>query len=410
VLTLGLLEVALRVAPGALLPLKMLLRFRSEVRSTIAEQLGLPTASEVWTLARDDNGPAIQLMKPHARVVWDFRAPGTQGSIELDGQGFCNAATDSYDRPQLDLIVLGDSFAECILSDPLGTWPSRLGAITGRPVYNLGKGGVGPYEYIQIFKHFGVPKHPSIVVMNVYEGNDLRDSVRFHEHADAVQRGESPTDRAGERGEDPFDYQAALDNPLGRHSRVVNLIVIGAGQIFEGVRNKVMGAIGRPAPEQPDFRYSLDLPEGSVPFNVQNADQSEVRYARMLQSGKVSLDAFDDALDEFALLARENGFRGIVSYAPSAQTAYAPFVHYEDPSLADLMPWFSAEQRRHLAARSAELGLTFVDLTPAFQQAARERGGRQLLYHPVHVHYTPAGHEVAARALAPVIGSAETPR
>ena len=45
---------------------------------------------------------------------------------------------------------------------------SRIGRPTGLSVYNLGKGGIGPYEYLQIFLHFGLPKHPRIVVMSIW--------------------------------------------------------------------------------------------------------------------------------------------------------------------------------------------------------------------------------------------------
>jgi lysophospholipase L1-like esterase len=64
------------------------------------------------------------------------------------------------------------------------------------------------------------------------------------------------------------------------------------------------------------------------------------------------------------------------------------------------MPWFSATQRRHLAERSAALGLPFVDLSPALQAEARRLEGRELLYFPANVHYTPRGHRVVAEALA----------
>ena len=405
VLSLAVLEVALRVAPGALIPQKLLRRFQADVRSAIAQEIGLANASQMWTLARDDGGPELLLRKPGSEIVWDFHDGHARQAIRMDENGFCNAPSDRYDRDPIELVVLGDSFTECVVTDPARTWPSRLGALTGRSVYNLGKGGIGPYEYLQIFERFGVPKHPSVVVMSVYEGNDLRDAVLYHDYVEARRRGEQPTtELAGDRNTDPIDYQAALDHPLGRHSRAVDLLVVGAGQLFESVHNQWLRATGGKAPERVDFRYTLALPGRDVPFNVQNADESEVRFARMLHEGTVSLDAFDAALERLAALAREHGFRAIVSYAPSANTAYGAYVRYDDPALAELMPWFSAEQRRHLAARCEALGLEFVDLTPAFEAAVRERDADHLLYHPVNVHYTPDGHEVAAQALAQVVG------
>ena len=153
-----------------------------------------------------------------------------------------------------------------------------------------------------------------------------------------------------------------------------------------------------------NFRYELRFADGAiVPFNIQNADHAEVRYARWLQRGEVQLSAFDDALARFVALALEHDFQPVVSYAPSAYTAYAGFVAFEDDALTTLMPWFSGTQRAYLRQKAEELGFVFVDLTPALQAAAHRLQDEELLYYPANVHYTPAGHRVVADALAPVI-------
>jgi hypothetical protein len=81
-------------------------------------------------------------------------------------------------------------------------------------------------------------------------------------------------------------------------------------------------------------------------------------------------------------------------------------VAFRDPSLGELMPWFSARQRGYLASTGAGLGFTFVDLTPAFQRAAREIAAKDLLYFPTVLHLTPRGHAVAAAALAEALRGA----
>jgi hypothetical protein len=241
--------------------------------------------------------------------------------------------------------------------------------------------------------------------MNVYEGNDLRDALRYHEVA-ASHGGDGAI--ASDRNRDPIDYQALLDHPLGRTSYAVNLVVVALGQAWEGIRNGVLRLVGsEAAPEEVDFRYTLRFAEGEVPFNVENADESEVRHARMLRAGTVSLEAFDDALARFGALAREHGFTAIVSYTPSAYTAYAPFVEFRDPSLAELLTWFHAEQVRYLETKARGLGMRFVDLTPALAREARARQGRDLLYDPTNVHCTPSGHRVQAETLAEVLFALE---
>jgi hypothetical protein len=406
-ISMSCLEVALRAAPGAFVPLGMLKHFRAEPRLEIAERLGLNNLSQVHELPRDDDGPALWLPKPNAPV--SFPTAQGMGMARMDPQGFCNAPRDSYERERIELFALGDSFTACLVEDMTATWTSQLGQESGLAVYNLGRGGIGPYEYLQILKSYGLAKRPRYVVMNFYEGNDLRDADRYQQVAAQNRAGERSLAVAHDRDEAPFDFQAWLDNPLGRRSYAVNLAAVALGQGIDAVRKAVGRLTGSaPANETVEFRYDFHFDDGTrMPFNVENSDQSEVRYARKLRDGLVSLDSLDGALERYAALAREHGFTPVLSYTPSAYTAYAPFVRFQDPELAELMPWFHAEQRRYLKERSRELGLVFVDLTPALQDAARERQTSDMLYDPANVHCTTSGHRVQAQALARAIAALE---
>ena len=76
---------------------------------------------------------------------------------------------------------------------------------------------------------------------------------------------------------------------------------------------------------------------------------------------------------------------------------------FKDAALTTLMPWFSATQRAWLRERAEEMGIAFVDLTPALQAGARRLRADELLYYPANVHYTPSGHRVVGDALATAI-------
>jgi len=399
----GGLEVGLRLAPQ-LIPLTLLKRFHHEPRLAIARERSLKNESQMRVLPRDDGGPTLQIFKPHTEIVYDFHG-GEKGVTLLDDQGFCNPPRDSYDRSTLDLITIGDSFTWCIVLDPSLTWTSQLGEINGLSVYNLGRGGIGPYEYLQILKRLGLPKRPAYVVMNVYEGNDLRDSVRFHEHIEAARHGEMLYRNAADRGSHDLDLDALLDMPLLRNSYALNMIMAGIDKLYASLKIVFLMATGGDVPERIDFHYRLHFSTATVAFNVQNADESEVRMALRLKDGDIDLSVFDAALADFMALAHRHGFTPLVTYSPSAYTAYADFVEFDDPSLTELMPWFSRTQRDYFAHKSRELGFTFVDLTPALQAAAWERQSRDLLYHPINVHFTIAGHRVVAETLAAAVAA-----
>jgi hypothetical protein len=398
-LAMGILvEAGFRVAPG-LIPESLLKRFDRNARVEIAARRFLPNETQTWEPVRTDDGPPIKLFNANSEIAYDFPDTGGHGRMRMDARGFCNPPTDSPDRSQIDLIAIGDSFTACHAPAPEVTWPSELGRLLGMTAYNLGRGGYGPYEYLQLLELFGIEKHPRVVVMQLYEGNDLRDAARY-----AAYRAASPTERSrflDRAGWNPlrFEPAALLDNPMGRHSWAFDFAVVGLANAGSDLVDYLRPEPGR----RVNFHYTARFPEGAVAMNVQNNDQDEVRSARELAAGTLSLSLLDGALDRFADLARQYGFAGIVSYAPAAYTAYADVVVFDDPSLAASMAEFSRAQRSYLADATAARGVPFVDLTPALQGAARARRGAELLYYPINVHYTPAGQRVVAETVAAAV-------
>lgn len=391
------IEAGFRLAPG-LIPEDFLKRFEPHARGAIAARRFLPNASQTWEPARADDGPPIKLFEPHAEFAYTFVDTGEHGMLRMDALGFCNPPEDDPDRTHIPIIAIGDSFTACHAPAPERTWPSVLGRNLGRGAYNLGRGGYGPYEYLELLRLFGLAKTPEVVVMQIYEGNDLRDAARYFAYRDA-----SPTERRRflERaGWNPLRFEPAawLDNALGRSSWAYDFIVVGSAVEL----SNLVDTIAAEPRSKIDLRYTLEFPDGPIAMNGQNNDRDEVRTARDVADGTLALDLFDLALDRFAALARTNDFLPVVAYAPAAYTAYAELVRFRDPSVAAPLAAFSARQRAHLATASAARGLTFVDLTPALQSAARERGG-ELLYYPLNVHYTPAGQRVVADTLAAAI-------
>lgn len=399
---LGGLEAALRAYPD-LIPLTLLKRFHKEPRVHIAQQRLLWNESQMWVLPRDDGGPTLKLFKPHSQIVYDFHGKDEKGATLMDEQGFCNPTRDSYDRQKIDVIAIGDSFTWCVVLNPEATWVSQIGEMTGKSVYNLGRGGIGPYDYLQILKHFGLPKSPQYVVMNLYEGNDLRDAIRYKEHIAAAREGRVLYGDASDRNTHEIDINAVLDFPVVRNSYALNFVFAFIDKGYEGIKNPTLRLIGGDAPEKVNFRYRLRFPGETVEFNLQNADESEVRIAQRLQRGAVDFSAFEEALSAFVVLSQEHGFVPIVTYSPSAYTAYAHYVEFDDPTLSELMPWFSRTQRQFLKDKATELGFLFVDLTPAMQTAARKLQEKTLIYYPTNVHFTEKGNQIVAQSLAAML-------
>ncbi len=367
------LEIGLRLVPSAIPP-GLLARFQSEIRGPIARQRGLPTNDDVHFLPRTDGGPPLRLWKPGARITMAYDDVGSVPSVEMDEIGFPNPPGLAR-QPAFEVVALGDSFTFCTNVTPLETWPHQLAEITGAGVLNLGKGAIGPYAYLEILRAYGLAKQPRIVVMNLYEGNDLRDAERYHRHR--------------ERGTEGLDgARAEVPAISPKRSHALNLIGALAEALLESM-----------TPPEENFRYRVTLGGGeALLINGDNADLDEVATARALERGELDLDRWDDALREFVALAREHGFQAIVTYSPSAYSAYADSVAFEDPTLHDLMRNFSRRQREWLARAAERHGFALLDFTPELQ--ARAAASETSLYFPLNRHYSQAGHRAVAEILA----------
>ncbi|MCI0655893.1 MAG: hypothetical protein L0170_02350, partial [Acidobacteria bacterium] len=213
-ITFALLEVSLRLFPR-LIPPFLLADFNPTARARIAEQLGFPTDKTVRLLPRDDGGPPrrMRLFRPGARVTLDVPDPGFVKTVTTDAEGFCNAVKDGGSAAGSAVVALGDSFTWCTGVRADQAWPAVLGKLLGERTANLGSPGIGVYEYLQVFREYGARRSPRVVVLNLYEGNDLRDAEHFHAYRRQVGSGAPAATR-----------RLLKDRPLARNSYAYNLI------------------------------------------------------------------------------------------------------------------------------------------------------------------------------------------
>lgn len=409
-LTVGLIEAGLRLFPG-LVPLDFLIHFHEKPRAEIAARVGLKTRGETILLERDDGGPELRIFEPYTTVVWPIEEDGAYSVVKMDRNGFCNPPDN--DLPQVDIITLGDSFTWCHAVNPEETWANQLSEMSGLTLYNLGMGGIGPFEYIQLLKKFGLPRSPGLVIMNIYEGNDLRDLDRYYFHRlyhdddpEKIKLPSPPAPPSGPVGYLAEGYEFLHEELLQNYSYAYNLA--GATrEYFKAVdppaaRSPVSSEGGSEEKRKENFRYQIVFGKESISFNPDNADTDEAEYARRLYEQEIRFEVLallKEPLEEFVALARRYDFVPLVTYTPSAYTVYGAQVVFEDPTLGELMPWFSRQQRSFLEQQAEEIGYIFVDLTPALQAAAPARGAEDLLYYRYDLHLTPAGHVVVAEAI-----------
>lgn len=179
----GALEVALRSVPS-LISLPVLVEFEPQLRGRIAQRLGLPTMETVLKITpdmRSDGGPTIHLPGPGSLTVL-YADPvdlalGAVEQVQVDQNGLCNDQATA-ERAQVEVFMAGDSFVFCTGVTAPQTAAHQLQEMSGLPAYNLGIRGTGPDEYLEMMKRHAPDFRPRVAVVNIYEGNDLRDVLR----------------------------------------------------------------------------------------------------------------------------------------------------------------------------------------------------------------------------------------
>lgn len=401
-----LVEAILRLFP-VVIPAALLVHFGPGLRAQIAAGR-FPTVDEAVPFVRDDGGFPFSVWKPFAKINYSFRDIGSVNTVTMDEMGFCNAPNTysqakiaqlkSAQANSLEVVVLGDSFIWCTAVHPEETWVAQLGQQTGLSTYNLGEPGTGLYEHLQLLKRFGLPKQPKVVILSIYEGNDLRDALKYHTYRATGQvEGESSPVAAA-----PAWQRVPL---LGRYGYLWNSLGAIATQ-WQRTEASPSGA-RKEDEDNENFRYQLNFKTGSVPFNLENGDRDEVTHAKMLANREVSLELYSEALTQFMKMAQAHDFIPIVTYTPSAYTAYAKVVAFDQAGLATTLSAYSQQQRDFFADRAAALGYEFIDFTPVLQTLATDyNSAEKLLYYPTNRHLTRYGHAAIAESLTDVITAA----
>jgi len=387
-------EIGLRLLPQVI-PIKILIEFEPGIRSVAAMHRGLQPRPGSIPIERDDGGPSDRLWRYRggAEVAVDPE-PGLVEVVTMDDEGFCNPETDAYaTADHFDVIAIGDSFTFCTGVEPEEAWPARLSALTGWSAYNLGMPGRGLYEYIETLEVYGLPKSPRIVVMGVYEGNDVRDAYVYNQaQADPNRRVESEL-CPFESAHSCETFLALKHGALGRNSYLYNLL---SGLLANYLhRSERLGV---------EFRYAVRFPDGKVlDFNSGNWDKNVVQYAHRLTTGLLTTSLFDDALQRFMALAEKHDFVPVLVFQPTAHSTYAGMTRFEDTSIESSLRASGEVLRSYFSERSQDLGYHYLDMTDHLQSEAERRSSREQLYFPLNLHYSQAGHELVARDLAQLL-------
>lgn len=257
----------------------------------------------------------IDFLKPRRVPDEVLRYRIEPGTGAHDSLGFRNKSVPSA----ADIVAIGDSHTYGISARASESWPSALGGMTGKTVYNMSLGGYGPAEYLYLMESEAFKLRPEVIIVGFYLGNDLMDSFNavysVGRWKDMRKPGFQSSGGTGEADDDDrFSY--GIGDWLAGHSvlyRLVSSSFIGdsmrqarrikRGELIVMLNDEKSGINTGFTPDQ--RLKGLDL------------GRPEVREGLGLSL------AFFDRMNE---LARENNVEFVVVIIPTKESVFARYI------------------------------------------------------------------------------------
>lgn len=277
--------------------------------------------------------------------------------VQYDSRGFRN--TEEF--TSADVVVIGDSFVEgtYVRQDELitGVLAQRL----GERVANFGVIAYGPQQELAVLRRYALPLGPRTVVWVFFEGNDLKDALRYEQiHANpgaAIARKYS------------FRGRSFTKNAIQFASRLA----------------------GDPKPSA--------LPRAAW-FRDRRGHRVRIYFlykgAELTPASEPALQLTKDALAAAYQATRAQGARLVVAFAPDKFRVFKDFCEFEPGAEAATWALSDLPDRLRLMLQSIDPGIEFVDLTPPLRDAAHTG---DLPYARDDAHWSALGHRIAADAV-----------
>jgi hypothetical protein len=306
----------------------------------------------------------------HARIV------STNGLVEIrvndDGfrdDNYAQARTDGVSR----LLVLGDSFTLALETPQEETFHTLLETVYAGDVevIAMGASGYQPAQERLVYEHLGAAYDPDVVLLMLYTGNDLTGNTEWPD---------LPYYSLGEDGSltlHDYPYSGAFELPLvaGQHSTRLmrrSMVAFLAGAVIDRSDGPVEGH-----DDVCRFQLKENFPELT--------DDDWALTEALLRALRDDVEA-DGKQFRVVIIPTE------LQVEPAQK----------DKFLADCGPVDRpdpAENQARLDAFFEAEAIPYLDLLPVLQAARAETDGD--LYLPgSDTHWTAAGHQVVAEALA----------
>ena len=303
-------------------------------------------------------------------VLGAVPAPHTRAG-GFDAWGFRNRAVPDT----ADIVVLGDSQTYGSAAPMHDSWPSALGRLTGRRVYNMALAGYGPNQYLHLLKTKALRLKPRMIVVGLSMGDDFANAFLSTYRLDhwAYLRA-LPAEHVNfdiREPLTPLPWHKKVRIWLSRHSVAYQFVVHGP------VLGRLLGEI--------EVRQALRLFDSASLLRVPEKNIAEAFLPRRFlrwgdqrhPSIREGMRITQALLAEMSAICRQHHVEFLVTVIPTKEMVFAEYFA-RDPNLAlrDVLDRLVASERigREAMFRFfAESRIAYADALPALQRAAEHR-------------------------------------
>ena len=312
----------------------------------------------------------------------------------FDAWGFRNRAVPKT----AEIVAIGDSHTYGNTATMDDSWPYVLGRLTGRDVYNMGLGGYGPNQYLELLKTKALGLNPRLVICGLYMGDDFENAFLITYGLDhwAYLR-ELPLEKVN------FDIWEAPPSPswqkkirvwLSRHSVTYQLLFHGPllGRLQGGVQIYNAARLS-------DAATSLILPEkhlaeAFLPKGILR------RLDQRSESVREGMRITFKLLEEMNEICRQNQVRFLVAVIPTKEMVFSDYLEHDSKlALSDVLASIIINER---IAREetfkffVDSNIAYVDTLPALKNSV----GHELYARTAaDMHPNKNGYRVIAEAV-----------
>ena len=342
--------------------------FQVCLTSTMME-LGLRSWSAASGSPWLERGNALAEERVHR---FRFKPGELRFGFPVDSRGYYDEAYSPETRGELLVTSIGDSFSASIVPHDYHYTTVGERLLPGSQIYNIGIETIGPREYLWLLGHEALPMEPDAVLIALYIGNDLQQSIPIH------------VDRPLFREWLDSDYMLSYLFPR-RLLRVTRERALVGGDI--GMRLGEEMALSYP---WNDYREEQPTVSRAAYVDIERAGMLGI-----LGDEVVQFDGLFDLLREMKELCGETPM--LVQMIPAA-------CQVDDGLWSEVSDGFPDLDRdrpqRLLRTWLQQEGIPVLDLLPALLAVPPEPDGARHLFHRNDTHINARGNEVIGKALA----------